>query len=104
MPEEIKLTTQALKVLRPFLEKPREQLAGIDVMRSSHLASATAYTIMLRLERHGLLTSRWEEGDPAKLGRPRRRYYAITKRGATIAREALAELAMPHGVPIPEAT
>jgi len=57
---------------------------------------------MLRLERHGLLTSRWEKGDPAKLGRPRRRYYAITPRGAAIARETLAELSMPQSVPIPE--
>jgi DNA-binding MarR family transcriptional regulator len=103
MGEEINLTTQALKVLRPFLERPSDELAGVDVMRCCKLASATAYTCMLRLERQGLLTSRWEEGDPAELRRPRRRYYAITPRGAAIAREALAELSMPQGVPIQEA-
>jgi hypothetical protein len=102
MGDEINLTTQSLKVLRPFLDNPGGELAGVDVMRASRLASGTAYPIMLRLERHGLLTSRWEKGDPAKLGRPRRRYYAITPRGAAIAREALAELTMPNGVPIPE--
>lgn len=103
MGEELNLTTQSLKVLRPFLENPRGELAGVDVMRASRLASGTAYPIMLRLERHGLLTSRWEEGDPVEMKRPRRRYYAITPRGAAIAREALAELAMPQALPLPEA-
>jgi DNA-binding PadR family transcriptional regulator len=92
MGDEVNLTTQTLKVLRPFLENPSGEFAGIEVMRASKLASGTAYPIMLRLERYGLLTSRWEEGDPTELGRPRRRYYAITRHGAVVAREALAEL------------
>jgi DNA-binding PadR family transcriptional regulator len=103
MVRETALTTQALKVLRPFLEKPGEEIAGVDVMRSSRLASGTTYPLMLRLERQGLLTSRWEEGDPTKLGRPRRRYYAITPQGASIARHALAELSMPNAPHLPEA-
>jgi PadR family transcriptional regulator PadR len=102
MGDEVKLTTQTLKVLRPFLENPGGELAGIDVMRASKLASGTAYPIMLRLERHGLLTSHWEEGDPAELGRPRRRYYAITRQGAAAARQALAELAIPSERMLPE--
>jgi len=89
---EPRLTTQTLKVLKPFLENPGEEIAGIEIVRSSRLASGTAYPIMLRLERVGLLTSRWEDGDPATLGRPRRRYYTITKSGADSARSALAEL------------
>ncbi len=72
-------------------------------MRSSQLASGTAYPIMLRLERQGLLTSRWEKGDPVKLGRPRRRYYAITPRGAAMTRHALAALSVPSAFPLPEA-
>jgi PadR family transcriptional regulator len=100
---ETNITTQTLKVLRPFLEDPSREIAGVDVIRSSKLASGTAYPIMLRLERHRLLTSRWEEGDPAQLGRPRRRYYKITPRGAATARQAFAELSMPQGDPLPEA-
>ncbi len=97
------MTTQTLKVLRPFLENPTGEIAGIDVIRSSRLASGTAYPIMLRLERHKLLTSRWEEGDPVQLGRPRRRYYKITPRGMATARQAFAELSMPQSAPMPEA-
>jgi PadR family transcriptional regulator PadR len=103
MGHQTNITTQALRVLRPFLENPTGEMAGVDVVRSSRLASGTAYPIMLRLERHGLLASRWEEGDPAQLGRPRRRYYTITPRGAATARQAFAELSMPQGVPMPEA-
>jgi PadR family transcriptional regulator, regulatory protein PadR len=99
----LNLTTQSLKVLRPFLENPNLELAGVDVIRSSRLASGTAYPIMLRLERLGLLTSRWEEGDPAELGRPRRRYYTITASGVAIVNHALAELSLPNAFPIPEA-
>lgn len=92
MEERARLTTQTLRVLKPFLENPGEEIAGIEIVRSSRLASGTAYPIMLRLERHGFLTSRWEDGDPASLGRPRRRYYTLTQHGAVAARGALAEL------------
>ena len=61
-------------------------------MRISGLASGTAYPIMLRLERLGLLSSHWEAGDPKDLGRPRRRYYKITGDGALIAKHALDEI------------
>jgi len=78
------------------LENPTKEIAGVEVMRACKLASGTAYPIMLRLERHGLLTSHWEEGAPAELGRPRRRYYSITRYGAAAARQALAELTLPN--------
>ena len=97
MGHEINITTQTLKVLKPFLDNPAREIAGVEVIRSSRLASGTAYPIMLRLERHGLLTSRWEKGEPAQLGRPRRRYYTITAHGAATARQAFAELSMPQG-------
>jgi PadR family transcriptional regulator, regulatory protein PadR len=103
MGRETNITTQTLRVLRPFLENPGGEIAGVDVIRSSRLASGTAYPIMLRLERHGLLSSRWEEGDPARLGRPRRRYYTITPYGAATARQAFAELSIPQRVLMPEA-
>jgi PadR family transcriptional regulator PadR len=89
---EVRITTQTLKVLKPFLENPDAEISGIEIIRSSRLASGTAYPIMLRLESHGFLTSRWEDGNPANLGRPRRRYYTLTRKGASAARGALAEL------------
>ena len=40
------------------------------------------YPILFRLERAGWLESRWEDGDPKALGRPRRRLYQVTALGA----------------------
>jgi DNA-binding PadR family transcriptional regulator len=46
--------------------------------------------IVARLENAGILTHRVEEVDPAKAGRPRRKYYSFTPDGAERARNALA--------------
>jgi DNA-binding PadR family transcriptional regulator len=100
MDDRPRLTTQTLKVLKPFLENLGEEITGIEIIRASQLASGTAYPILLRLEKSGYLTSQWEDGDPADLGRPRRRYYTITPQGAAAARSALSELSFcePRGL------
>jgi DNA-binding PadR family transcriptional regulator len=49
-------------------------------------AHGTLYKALGRLEEFGLLSSRWE--DPAVEGRPRRRLYALTSRGAQVAEQA----------------
>jgi PadR family transcriptional regulator PadR len=98
-----RLSYQGLKVLRVFLvsfsEDVRAELAGADVMRAAAISSGTLYPILLRLERVGVLESRWEETSPTELGRPRRRFYRLTSRGAQFAHEALHELASPMTVP-----
>lgn len=93
MESRTKLSIQTLKVLRPFLADTRKELSGAEIIRISGLASGTAYPIMLRLERTGMLISHWEKGNPKKLGRPLRRYYRITAIAAAQAREALLEVA-----------
>ena len=49
----------------------------------------TLYKALSRLERFGLLASRWEEAAAAE-GRPRRRLYELTGEGARVAEQALA--------------
>jgi len=104
MPERLRLSHQALRVLKAFLdafsEDVRSELAGADLMKAARLSSGTLYPILLRFEKAGLLTSRWEADRAEDLGRPRRRFYQITPAGARIAREALAELSA-LGNPIP---
>jgi len=54
-------------------------------------AHGTLYKALGRLERAGLLESRWEEPELAEAdGRPRRRLYRITGAGATAVTRALA--------------
>jgi PadR family transcriptional regulator PadR len=99
MNQDIRLSQQGLRVLRAFLDafsdNAHAELAGIDLMKTARVSSGTLYPILLRLEKAGVLTSRWETGRPEDLGRPRRRYYRITASGAQLARKALAELTPP---------
>ncbi len=55
---------------------------GFDVMEATGLPSGTVYPSLRRLVKKRLLLSDWEEDEVArKAGRPRRKYYALTKTG-----------------------
>jgi PadR family transcriptional regulator, regulatory protein PadR len=85
---------QALKILRILLDHPTVEVTGAELIRATNLLSGSVYPILTRFERSGLLTSRWEEGDPHELGRPRRRFYRLTGEGHRVAFEAFRELAL----------
>jgi PadR family transcriptional regulator, regulatory protein PadR len=74
------------------MSRGQSEASGADIARSTHLASGTLYPILLRLEQAGWAESHWEDGDPRKLGRPRRRLYRVTGIGASRARSALQEM------------
>jgi PadR family transcriptional regulator PadR len=104
MPEtqgNLRLSHQTLKVLKAFVDafsaSVRAELAGADLMKAARLSSGTLYPILLRLERAGVLSSRWEDDRPEDLGRPRRRFYRITPAGVELARNALGELSSSIG-------
>ncbi|MFJ4691513.1 PadR family transcriptional regulator [Streptomyces sp. NPDC088766] len=93
MPEEPstpRMTLPTQLVLRAFLEKPAEELYGLEICAKAQLASGTIHPILARLESVGWLISHWEDTDPHEQGRPRRRYYRLSPDGAVLAREALA--------------
>lgn len=74
------------------MSDPREDMSGADIARATSLPSGTLYPILLRLERARWLESRWEDGDPRELGRPRRRFYQVTALGAKSARLAFRDI------------
>lgn len=84
-----RISAQGAAVLRIFLDACPNSLTGSDVMDALGIASGTLYPILARFESAKWLSSKWEKGDPAKLGRPRRRYYQITPLGASRARECI---------------
>lgn len=66
---------------------------GFDVMEACGLPSGTVYPALRRLERAGLLKSRWEESAKAHAqGRPRRRTYRLTDEGWASVPEAERKL------------
>lgn len=86
-----RLSAQTLKVLAALLEHSGGELSGADVGRTANLKSGTLYPILIRLENVGWVNSKWEEGDPRVLGRPRRRYYWMTGVGRTRTLAAFSE-------------
>jgi len=66
---------------------------GFDVMEVCDLPSGTVYPALRRLEKAGLLQSRWESEKRARAdGRPRRRTYGLTDSGRDALVEAEAKL------------
>lgn len=58
---------------------------GFDIMDATGLPSGTVYPALRRLERDGLLDSRWEDSDQAHAEqRPARRYYELATDGEAV--------------------
>lgn len=87
-----RVTTQTLGVLAALTSAAMEQLSGAEIARRTNLKSGTLYPILFRLEEAKWVVSRWEDGDPRELGRPRRRLYQLTGIGEAKAREAFKEV------------
>ena len=63
---------------------------GFDVIDQTGLPSGTVYPALATLTRKKLVTARWEDEDVAQAeGRPRRRYYEVTRQGAVALGEAM---------------
>ena len=90
-----RLSYQGILVLRAFLDRPRKEHCGADLMKLTALPSGTLYPILVRFERQELLESYWEDVAPEKVGRPRRRLYRITFYGAQLARQLLFNVTQP---------
>lgn len=70
---------------------------GFDVMEACGLPSGTVYPALRRLEKAGLLKSRWEsESEAHAHGRPRRRTYKLTSEGEEVLPEAERKLSEVH--------
>jgi PadR family transcriptional regulator, regulatory protein PadR len=85
-----RMTLQVQLVLVEMLNEPAESRYGLDLSAVTGLPSGTIYPILARLEGHGWVESDWEDPDAHIVeGRPRRRYYRLTREGAECAAEAL---------------
>ncbi len=86
-----RITGPTLKVLAEFCRRPVDRISGIEISRSTGLASGTLYPILFRLEEAGWLESEWEDALPSQLKRPRRRLYRATALGVASARASFRE-------------
>lgn len=64
---------------------------GLDIVAATGLPSGTVYPTLGRLKNGRLVQSKWEDQRVAEReGRPRRRYYALTRDGARTLSEGAA--------------
>jgi PadR family transcriptional regulator, regulatory protein PadR len=94
------LETEILEAALSMLPSGQATFHGFGLAQTMREQSAsrsltghgTLYKALGRLEEFGLLASRWEDAAAAE-GRPRRRLYELTKQGAQVATQALADKA-----------
>jgi PadR family transcriptional regulator, regulatory protein PadR len=89
------MTTTTQLVLRALVDAADREVYGLEICRLAELPSGTVHPILARLENLGWLTSRWEEIDKHEEGRPRRRYYQLSREGLQDAQNALARVQLP---------
>ncbi len=87
-----RMSGPTLKALKNLLTHGASVVAGADITRATRVASGTLYPLLARLEAAGWIVGRWEDVDPRLVGRPRRRFYALTEVGMRRARAELDEL------------
>lgn len=79
MPVEAKLSHTAAMILQAI---HAGHVYGFSVMEMTGLPSGTVYPAMRRLERDGLIASKWEQQAIADAEqRPPRKYYRLTRAG-----------------------
>lgn len=86
----MRLTHSTKRVLHVFLDAPSDEVYGFELANAAGLPSGTIYPILRRLEKEGLLSSRWETIRESAEGRRRRCYYRLTGEGRRVARTATA--------------
>ena len=83
----LRLSPQTLLVLETLLARPSQWHHGYAISRQTNIPSGTLYPILMRLDKHGWLETRWEE--PGTSGRPPRHLYRLSGNGREWAREEL---------------
>ena len=85
----MKISGKAFEFLLFLSATPDEEFSGYELGRKLQISSGTLYPVLVKLETAGLVSCRWEDGDPRELGRPMRRYYKISGLGISAVSEKI---------------
>lgn len=97
----MRMTLAVARVLREFMADPCQPRYGYDLMRATGFPSGKLYPILAKLVGAGLLVREKEQIDPSREGRPARRIYRLSERGAEIAFTELTTLSEQIALPGP---
>ncbi len=81
---------QTVALLGELARTPQEWRHGYDLAQTTQLFSGTLYPLLMRLEKAGILESRWEPSPQPS--RPRRHVYRITGDGIALWDELAREV------------
>jgi len=81
-----RMTPPTRMILSYLAEHDDEDLWGLRIIGMTDLGPGTVYPLLGRLEEAGLVSARWEEVNPADVGRPRRKFWSLTYAGQMKAR------------------
>ncbi|MEU7323395.1 PadR family transcriptional regulator [Streptomyces griseoviridis] len=86
------LTPAMVRILQAYLEDPTTPMYATELMTRAHVGSGSLYPALARMEAAGWIVQEKEDIDPSEEGRPARRYFSMTGKGAAEAHVALVEL------------
>jgi DNA-binding PadR family transcriptional regulator len=95
MVDKVRMSGPTLKLLKVFLEHPKEALSGAQITKITNVGSGTLYPLLQRLADAGWIIGDWEKIDPSEVGRPKRRLYKLTRSGQVAALKELAQYQTP---------
>lgn len=85
----IRITRPLLAVLAALLDAENHELHGWAIMKATGKAGPTIYKVLERLAQFEWVTSSWDEY--TEPGKPRRRYYQLTRHGAARAAQLIEQ-------------
>jgi PadR family transcriptional regulator, regulatory protein PadR len=94
MVDMIRMSGPTLKLLKLLLENPKAGVSGAEISKKTKLGSGTIYPLLQRLEIAKWIEGEWEDVEPSKAGRPKRRLYKLTRSGQAAASKELAQFQM----------
>ncbi|MER7922280.1 PadR family transcriptional regulator [Streptomyces sp. NPDC096057] len=90
--EQQHLTPAMVRILQVYLQDPATPLYATELMKAAAIGSGSLYPALTRLRAAEWIVEEKEDIDPHQEGRPARRYFQMTGKGALEAHRALVEL------------
>lgn len=81
------MTRHVLRLLSVLVNNPKRDYYGLELAETVGASYGNILPVLMRLEKAGWLEADWENIDPAKAGRPKRKYYRLSQESMSKAKK-----------------